>query len=406
MHIIMLTEKRFNEFSNNYDKRNYKQTVEYANFMYFYDYKKIYIGLEDENNNLVAATLILEKTLKGKYKFGYAPNGFLIDFNNYFLLAEFTKEFKKFLVKLNYVYLTIDPNFAYKVYDKNKLVNKYYSNILDNMKKLGYIKKENIENKFNAFLHIKTNINDIYSKFDRNMKRKIKDNNLMGISFYQENDVDKYFNLVKKKKINNLDYYRNLIKCFNSENCKLEIYFSKINPEIYLNNYRYLLKKEQETNYKLQQKISNLDIKKTIKLLNKKIKSDKLLNKYQNKVIESSQMFSNYPDGLIICACIIIKTNNTIYFIDEGYNEKYRNIHSLSMLKWEIIKKYSNENYTNFDLGLIPSIENKSKYYGIYQSKIGFNPKVIEFPGEFDLVINKYIYKLLNSINYIHNKKR
>lgn len=404
MHIIILTEKRFNEFSNVYDKRNYKQTVEYANFMYFYDYKKLYIGLEDENNNLVAATLILEKTLKGKYKVGYAPNGFLIDFNNYNLLEEFTKELKKHLIKLNYVYLTLDPNFAYKIYDKNKLINKCYPNILDNMKKLSYIKKENIENKFNAFLHIKTNINDIYSKFDRNIKRKIKDNNLMGISFYQENDVDKYFNLVEKKKVNNLNYYKNLIKCFNNENCKLEIYFSKINPEIYLNNYRYLLKKEQETNYKLQQKITNLDIKKTIKLLNKKMKSDKLLNKYQNKVIESSQMFSNYPDGLIICACIIIRTNNTIYFIDEGYNEKYRKIHSLSMLKWEIIKKYNNLNYVNFDLGLVPSLDNKSRYYGIYQSKIGFNPKIFEYPGTFDLVINKYIYKILSGINYKNNK--
>jgi len=400
MHIITLTEKIFNEFSKKYDKGNYKQTIEYGNFMMFYDYKKLYIGLEDENNNLVAAALILEKIIKGKYRVGYAPNGFLIDYDNYHLLKEFSTELKKHLNNLNYIYLNLNPNFAYKIYDKNKLVIRCYPNIIDNMKEFGYIKKEqeNSLNKFNAFLHIRTNINDMYDKFDRNIKRKIKDNNLMGITFYQENNIEKFYNLVEKKKINDINYYKNLEKTFKNEDCKLEIYFSKITPEIYLNNYRYLLKDEQERNYKLQEIVSNLNVKKTIKLLNKKMKSDKLLNKYQNKVIEASQIFSNYPDGLIIGACLVIKTNNTIYFIDEGYNEKLRNIYSLPMLKWEIIKKYNSLNYVNFDLGAVPSLNNNDKYYGIYQSKIGFSPQIFEYQGSFDLVINKYIYKILENI--------
>jgi len=189
----------------------------------------------------------------------------------------------------------------------------------------------------------------------------------------------------------------NLLNVFKDDECKLKIYFAKLNPEVYLNNFRYILKKEQEKNIKLQELIKDIKTPKTKKLIDKKITSDKLLNKYQNKVIEASKIFSEYPDGLIIGTCAIIKNDKTIYFIEEGYEEKLRNIYSLSMLKWEIIKKYYHLGYKNFDLGIIPHFKDKNdKYYGIYLSKIGFNPEIYECAGKFDLVINRYIYSIIN----------
>ena len=82
MHMITLTEQQFNNYSKLHSKRNYKQTVEYANLMSKYGYTKLYLGLIDNFNNVIGATLILEKRIKGKFKIGYAPNGFLIDYSN------------------------------------------------------------------------------------------------------------------------------------------------------------------------------------------------------------------------------------------------------------------------------------------------------------------------------------
>lgn len=395
MHIVTLTEKRYNEFSKKHENRNYKQSVEYANFMSTQNYKKLYIGLEDEKNNVIAATLILEKKEKGKYYSGYVPNGFLIDYNDKALLEIFTNKLKEYLYKLNYIYINIEPNIPYKILDKNNKLINYNYNILNTIKDLGYLKKEE-SSKFEAILNIKDNINDIYNKFDRTIKRKMKENNLIGITFFEENNIENFYNLIKRKKTKNIEYYNNLAKSFNDENNKFKIFFAKINPEIYLNNYRYLLKKEQEKNYILQEIITNPNKKKTIKLINNKLISDKLLYKYQNKVIEASQIFSNYPDGIIIAGCAIIKTDNTIYFIEEGYNNKLRNIYSLPTLKWEIIKKYNNLGYNNFNLGKIPTLKSNDKIYGITQSKISFNPNIYEYPGSFDLIINKYVYTIIN----------
>ncbi len=399
MHIVTLTEKKFNENRTKFDINNYKQTSEYAKMMQKNGFKILYLGLEDDNENVACMTLILEKRFKGKYKIGYAPNGFLIDYKNYNLLSEFTKNLHEHLTKLNYIYLRLNPIFNYKVYDSHSVILKSQSNILDNFKSLGYILVEpkNKFEKFEAILNTNDDINAIYNSFNRNIKRKIKDCNLIGITLLKNDDLDTFYKLVSKKNKHSLEYYKQMKDSFNNDNCKFEIYFAKLNPEIYLNNYRYLLKNELEINNKLNEKMINMFIPKTKKLLDKKINSDKLINKYKQKVIEASEIFSKYPDGLIVGTCAIIVHNKCVYFIEEGYEEKLRNIYSIAMLKWEIIKLYSSYGYNIFNLGQIPpSLYNKgSKFYGLYLSKTSFNPQIFEYCDNLDLVVNKYIYKLI-----------
>lgn len=401
MHIITLTELQYQNYSISHSKRNYMQTIEYANFMQKRGYKKIYLGLIDEEDNVNAATLILEQRLYGKYKIGYAPNGFLLDFNNEKLLETFTIELKKYLNDLNYIFISLKPNFAYRIYNKDNLVLKCYPNILDNMKKLGYVhcRFNNNQNRFDAILHIKKDIKDTYNNFNRNLKRKIIDGKLMGISYYQSDDIDNFYEFIVKKTNKNIDYYRDLKENFNNNNIQFELYFAKIDAKEYLDNYRELLSKEKEKNEKMQEYIKNINIPKTKKLLNAKMTSDKLINKYQIKVIEASNIYIKYPEGLTIGGCLIIKNDNTVYFIEEGYNDKLRNIHSINLLKWDLIKKYYKEGYRNFNLGNIPQIKDKTnKFYGIYLSKIGFNPRIYEYSGKLDLVINKYIYTILKKL--------
>ena len=406
MHIITLTELQYNNYSNIHSKRNYKQTIEYAKLMKKNGYNVLYLGLIDNKNNVVAATLILEYNIN-KFKVGYAPNGFLLDFDNKDLLEKFTIELKRYLQDLNFIYLSLDPNFAYRVFDKNNIVLKCYPNILDNMKNLGYIHHgfNNDFNRFNAILHVNNSLEDTYNNFNRNIKRKITDGKLMGITFCKENNIDKFFELISKKKKKNIDYYRNLLEYFNNDNCTFEIYFAKLDSKTYMDNCRDMLTKEKNRNYQYQEDIRNVNIPTTKRLLDKKMASDKLINKYQKKVIESSNIYAKYPNELIVATCAIIRTNNNIYFIEEGYEEKLRNIYSISLLKWNIIQKYYNEGYKNFNLGNIPPLKNKdNKFKGIYLSKSGFNPRIYETCGIFDLVINKYIYTILKKLPQKNNQ--
>ena len=79
MKIISLTEIQFRNYSRIHSKRNYLQSIEFANMQKNNGYEILYVGMLDNKNNLTAATLILNKKIFGKYIFGYAPGGFLID---------------------------------------------------------------------------------------------------------------------------------------------------------------------------------------------------------------------------------------------------------------------------------------------------------------------------------------
>ena len=151
----------------------------------------------------------------------------------------------------------------------------------------------------------------------------------------------------------------------------------------------YLLKKEQIKNDSLNDKLKNPKVKNTNNLLTKKMTSDRLLTKYHNEIINGTNIYKLYPQGLIIATVGIIANKKEITFITEGYNKEFSYIRSISMIKWEIIKKHIQNGYNTFDLGFI-SINNN------YTTKNGFNGNIIEYSNTFDLPINDMFYKLNN----------
>ena len=143
MHITELTELQFMNYSNIHTNKNYKQSVEYANFEESRGYNKRYLALIDEQNNVHAATLILEKNLNNKFKYGFVPNGYLLNYFNSGLLEIFTKELKIYLRKLNYIYINITPQINYQIYNSNFILLENNSGIINEFKKIGYEYKPN-----------------------------------------------------------------------------------------------------------------------------------------------------------------------------------------------------------------------------------------------------------------------
>ena len=391
MQIIELNELQFKNYSNIHSKKNYKQSIEYANLEEKNGYNKLFLGLIDDNQNVIGATLLLEKKLSGKYKYGFCPNGFLIDFFNSSLINIFTVELKKYLKQYNFIYIKLNPQIEYQIFSSSFILVENNSNVINELKKLGY-QFINNTSKYHIVLN-SSDINKTYSNFQRSLRRNIKNSLEQGVTVhrcdYEKKDI--FLNLVKDK-----TYFQNIIDLFQSSQNKAEIYYAKMNPEVYVNNYRYLLKKETNNNDVINRKLQNRSIKKTNKLLNKKMISDKLIIKYNNEIIRGTDIYSKYPQGVIISACLIINNKREINFIGEGFNEEFSNYKSMPILKWEIIKKYINLGYSKFDLGEIDKSINNN-----YSTNQGFNGSIIECSNDFDLVINEMLYKLNNSINAI-----
>lgn len=99
MKLKTLSEKEFQKFADNNPEITFYQTKSWAHLKKKNGWIAHYLGLEDKNN-LVAASLILAKTLPIiKKKMFYAPRGFLIDYKDKEILKEFTNHLKNYAKK-------------------------------------------------------------------------------------------------------------------------------------------------------------------------------------------------------------------------------------------------------------------------------------------------------------------
>ena len=383
MHIIELSELQFKNYSNMHSKKNYKQSVEYAKLKELNGYTPHYLGLIDEMNNVHAATLILGKPLNNKHKYGYAPNGYLINFYNLDLLQTFTIELKSYLKKQNFIYVRVNPNLNYQTYNSDFILKENNSGIINELKKIGY---DFLPNTSQYKMILKTNnINTTYKNFKRSLRRNINDCLKKGIIVSQaitKEEQNEFLNLIDNK-----TRYQNMIEIFNTPKNKLNIYLAKLNPNTYINNYRYLLKKEQLTNEILNEKLKTPNVKKTKKLLERKMISDKVINTYKNELIKATEIAQKYPNGITISGVATITNGKKIHFIKESYINEFKNIKGITIVKWEIIKHQINNGYKFFDLGPVVITNNQI-------TKAGYNGNIVEYSNSFDLVINDLLYKI------------
>ena len=390
MRIIELTELQFKNYSTLHSSRNYFQTIEYANTKP--NYKQLFLGfINEKDDTLMAATLILVKSI-GKLNIGYVPGGFLIDYENEDLFKDFTLSLKQYLKEKKFVYLTIENRSTYKIFDKNGELIYFDSNIIKLLDELHYVKVGKSTKK-EVVLETEKTPDETYKMFNLNTKRNIKLALLRSISIYKDesSNSDLLISLLSNP---NSDRIKKMVECFSTKNNQAEIYLAKLNAEQYINNYRFLLKEEDIRNDKLNSVMQDTSIKKSITFINKKMRSDQLLIKYNKEIIKATNVYTKHTEEVLIGAILIIKNNREIYFLDEGYNKELSNFYSSHLIKWEIIKKYLDDGYKIFNFGSINDMNSGDAIF-----KLGFGGRIYEYLGNYDLVVIRWLYKIIKLIN-------
>ena len=109
MKVVNLNESQFDNFAINHKYRSYYQSSMYGNLIKKFGYKIQYIGIINDNNKLIGATLIMYKEVFMKNRIGYAPRGILFNYDNIESIPEMVEVLKKSLSKRSYMLLRIDP---------------------------------------------------------------------------------------------------------------------------------------------------------------------------------------------------------------------------------------------------------------------------------------------------------
>ena len=122
--------------------------------------------------------------------------------------------------------------------------------------------------------------------------------------------------------------------------------------------------------------------------------SDKNLLTYKNDIMEATKGISDNKK-IFLAGAMVVKHNNTATVVFSGFDNNYKRFAPNYFLYYSLIRYYKEE-FDYLDLnGIVGDFKNENKYTGLNRFKIGFNPKLYEYLGELDLVIEPKSYEIL-----------
>ena len=399
MRLVELTNQEFIDYANNSSYDTFYQSIEYARFMQDNNFEYDILGLKDNFDNIIAATLIVYKGIDKSYKFGYAPRGFLINYDDQELVKDFAKVLSKYYKKKKIIFIKINPNIFISKYDK--VSNTYIYN--DNVKYIKYLNRikfqELKKNKyFEALLPTFSPLVNLrtfnYHKLEKNVRNKISKSYRKGLSITKSDikGIDELYPLIKNKTKKNIKYYQDLYYAFINSN-KLDIFLFNVNFEEYLIN----TKEKYQSTLKLNELLNNKVIyDKSTKTLKRKLQCDKELEVLERDIVSATKGLSE-SKSKVVAGAITIKYKDKVTIFVSGYDKNYRDLNSIDFLYYKLIEYYKRY-YNTLDLdGFSGDTSDTNPYIGLNKFKMGFNPDIYEDIGEFDIIINKRIYKKLAS---------
>lgn len=392
MNIKEISFIEFDEFAKNHIQKSFYQNSKYALIMGERGYDYEYIGLFNEMNILVAASLILIKKIKKNIFYGYAPKGFLLDYNDSYLVSSFTELLKKFYSNRNIAFIKINPDIAIGKlnnktieYNENEKI-KYTLNTSSYLKLKNNLYFESSLPRFNALVNLK---NFEYEKLRKNTRNKINKSTRKGLILEKGdiNSIDFLEKLIKKNKfycdIDLHDYYNVFHKDDN-----IDLFLVKIDYEEFLINTRISYDLELERNTYYNSKIINNPTEENI---NAKMNSDLVILSYKNDILEGTKGLKEDKD-VYIAAAMVVKYENTATIVASAFDRTYSRHNANYFLYYKIVEYYK-ENYTYLDLnGMTGDFSASNPYNGLNKFKLGFKPDVYEYIGEYDLIVNEQDY--------------
>ncbi len=409
MKIQEISKEIFEEFAKNHILKNFFQTSEYGEIMTHSEFSVMYVG-GYEKENLVAASLILYKSIAPSIKYGYAPRGFLINYYDTELLKNFSKAIKDFFFKKGYAFIKINPEVSYSMVNfdnKTKTINSKSENLINTLKEIGYDKlKDNLY--FESLLPKYTpviNLNE-FNKFilDEDLQDELDDDNNKGVYLItgNENDISTLYKFVENKNNKTESYYKVFYEKFKKSNMSdlLLLYLDYNEYVIYLQK-RFI--KEQEKNdiinAKFNENPNDLD------LYNQKMESDKILNDISYDISLGNEKMQVNVLKEVYGVALITKYEGRITIVISGQNNDFRLLDAKTFMFYKIIEEYKKAGYEYIDLyGITGDFTNKNPYKKLNEFKLKFKPTIFEYIGEFDLIVNKPLYQILWSTNIIQKE--
>lgn len=377
-----IEKKQFDNYVIKQDKiSHFMQSQSWGEFSkVFYNLTPYYLGLTNEKNEIVAATLLLEKELKMNYNGYFIPFGFVIDFNKKEILKEMTDKVIELVKSKKGLFIRMNPNIIKKTknYLNEEDTNEHYQDILNNLKSIGF--KQYKEDNTNTYiLDLSQTQDEIDSHISKELFERIKKQKLIITEVVEanKNDLKTLYNDKHNKK-----YYDTLYDVYNGHNTSnAKVIQEKINIIKTINEHEKELKK-------INNQISIIPIDHLTKSSKDKLSTLTQIKKdLMDKINVFKSLRKEYGNEILISTTFVIEHGNKAY-INSIKNENIINNEDINYLAYyENIKYYKNKNIKE----LIQSEENQNL-------KKDFGGRKIEYIGEMEYIIKPFTNFILKKI--------
>lgn len=431
MEFVELTKKEFIKFAYNHEQASFYQTINWGELKKENGWKNYLVGVK-ENKKVIGACLLLSKVTPIKKNMFYAPRGFLIDYNNFELLEFFTKEIKKFIKVHNGIFLKIDPYLPYQERDVNgDVVQGGYNNkeAFNNLIKLKYkhfgfnMMQEALQPRWIFVTPTKnTTVDEVMKNMDSKTRQILRKNerNKIRVREIGYDEIDKFKDIMqhtgdRRDFIDRgLEYYQNMYKYLHDDGI-LKIMIAEINTKELIDEYEKeinTIRKDRETREKLYKKDpSKMNEKKYIQ---KQKDCDREIERIEKNKKHIKELQDKYGDVITLGGILFLIHGNEVLSLVGGSYKEFMEFQSAYTVHFEGLKYAIENNYDRYNFyGITGVFDSNNPLYGLYSFKRDFGGKVVEFIGEFDLIINKPLYigykvsfKLYKSIKNLINNIR
>ncbi len=418
LHLKNIEKEEFDEYVKNHKtKSHFLQSLSWGEFA---KTKKnlipYYLGLVDDGNKIQAATLLLEKKLPMNYTYFYAPRGFVIDFKNKELVRTMTKKVVEFAKKKKAIFVKIDPdlikeqtNYLEEV-SKNKDYDELFNTLKESgFKHLGFTKNfETMQPRYTFRIDLNQSTEEIEDHFSKTTKQRIAKAKKLDteVTIGTEKDLSEFYHLMtltedRKDFVSyNEDYYNTLYEIFNgNKNSKATLFLGKV----HINKTLKVLENELK---KINDQISILPIDNLSKSAKNKLKELTRQKENTTKEIEKYKEYKKeYGNDITLSAHMIIEYGDKAWVLYAGNHniltETYVNYYTYS----EHIRYCKEKGIKIYDqFGTIGDLSKDNPRLGLHEFKKKFGGDYIEFIGEWDYVINHFMYFVFTKLVPIYRK--
>ncbi len=350
----------------------------------------IYCGAY-EDGKLVASALVLKRYLPLKQNFLYIPRGPIMDYENESLVAFFFRELKKLAKKEHSLFIRFDPNVIINSFKMGERPNGHDPKaeiIIDILKRQGALHHgfnvamhEATQPRFQAAVYFKDNWEN---ELPKHTKRLVKDSVRYGvkISYGHLENLDDFCRLMamtedrKSVHLRGREYYEKLLNTYGDD---AVIFLAKVDP-----------KKEYE---RLHKDLETLE-EDYAKVTEKAPKKKKQLSDRINGVKRDMKMYEEIgisKEGEIAIAGILsVKYGHILEMLYAGMDVRFKKFmpqyeEYIENFKWGLERSCTIANMGGVEGNLDD---------GLAKFKANFNPYFNEYLGQFDISVNKALYKM------------